>query len=60
MVGSAPYCDPDPEGNITAVFDLAVEFNVDVDFHLGQYCAFFFCLDYFNLFGIMVDSIISI
>ena len=35
VVGSAPYCDPDPEGNITAVFDLAVEFNVDVDFHLG-------------------------
>ena len=60
MVGSAPYCDPDPEGNITAVFDLAVEFNVDADFHLGQCCASFFCLDYFISFGIMVDSILSI
>ena len=36
-VGSAPYCDPDPEGNIRVVFDLAEEFKVDVDFHLDYH-----------------------
>lgn len=36
-VGSAPYCDPDPVANIRAVFDLAVEFNVLVDFHLDYH-----------------------
>ena len=34
VVGSAPYCDPDPVANIHLVFGLAAEFNVPVDFHL--------------------------
>ena len=33
-IGSAPYTDPDPEENIRIVFDLAREFDRDVDFHL--------------------------
>jgi cytosine deaminase len=33
-VGSAPYVDPQPENNIAAIFDLAKEFNLPVDFHL--------------------------
>jgi cytosine deaminase len=37
VVGSAPYCDPDPNANINAVFDLAQEFNVPVDFHLDYH-----------------------
>lgn len=34
VIGSAPYIDPEPERNIQLVFDLAEEFNCDVDFHL--------------------------
>jgi cytosine deaminase len=34
LIGSAPYVDPDPERNIGIVFDIAQEFNCDVDFHL--------------------------
>ena len=34
VVGSAPYTDPDPERNIAIVFELAEEFDCDVDFHL--------------------------
>ncbi|UBF26668.1 amidohydrolase family protein [Kovacikia minuta CCNUW1] len=33
-IGSAPYVDPDPEQNIRTIFDLAQEFDCDVDFHL--------------------------
>lgn len=33
-IGSAPYVDPDPKRNIEIVFDLAQEFNCNVDFHL--------------------------
>jgi cytosine/creatinine deaminase len=33
-IGSAPYVDPNPEENIRVVFDIAQEFNCDVDFHL--------------------------
>lgn len=36
-VGSAPYCDPQPQSNIGIVFDLAQEFNVLVDFHLDYH-----------------------
>ncbi|CAK0831665.1 unnamed protein product [Prorocentrum cordatum] len=37
-VGSAPYCDPDPAGNIRLVFALAAEFGVGgVDFHLDYH-----------------------
>ncbi len=34
VIGSAPYTDPDPEQNIRIVFDIAEEFDCDVDFHL--------------------------
>lgn len=34
VIGSAPYVDPDPHRNIQIVFDLANEFDCDVDFHL--------------------------
>ena len=34
VIGSAPYVDPNPEQNIRTVFDIAEEFNCDVDFHL--------------------------
>ncbi|KAM3093363.1 amidohydrolase family protein [Phormidesmis sp. 146-35] len=33
-IGSAPYVDPAPEQNIRIVFDIAQEFDCDVDFHL--------------------------
>lgn len=33
-IGSAPYVDPDPKRNIEIVFDLAQEFDCNVDFHL--------------------------
>lgn len=33
-IGSAPYVDPDPRRNIEIVFDIAEEFDCDVDFHL--------------------------
>ncbi len=33
-IGSAPYVEPDPHRNIEIVFDLAQEFDCDVDFHL--------------------------
>lgn len=33
-VGSAPYCDPQPERNIDIIFELGAEFNLPVDFHL--------------------------
>jgi cytosine/creatinine deaminase len=34
VIGSAPYVDPDPEQNIRIIFEIAQEFNCDVDFHL--------------------------
>lgn len=34
VIGSAPYIDPDPERNVKIVFDIAQDFNCDVDFHL--------------------------
>ncbi len=34
VIGSAPYVDPDPEQNIRTIFDLAQEFDCNVDFHL--------------------------
>lgn len=37
LVGSAPYVDPDPESNISTIFDLAEEFHVLVDFHLDYH-----------------------
>ncbi len=34
VIGSAPYVDPDPQRNIEVIFDIAEEFDCDVDFHL--------------------------
>lgn len=33
-IGSAPYIDPDPQRNVQLIFDLAQEFDCDVDFHI--------------------------
>ena len=33
-VGGVPYVDTDPRGQIDRVFELARDFNVDIDFHL--------------------------
>ena len=33
-VGAAPYTDSDPRGQIDRVFEMAREFDVDVDMHL--------------------------
>jgi cytosine/creatinine deaminase len=34
VIGSAPYVDPNPEKNIRLIFQIAQEYNCDVDFHL--------------------------
>ena len=34
VVGGCPYTDTDPRGQIERVFEMAREFDVDVDFHL--------------------------
>lgn len=34
VIGSAPYVDPDPQRNIQIIFEIAQEFDCDVDFHL--------------------------
>lgn len=34
VIGSAPYVDPDPVQNVRVIFEIASEFNCDVDFHL--------------------------
>lgn len=34
VVGAAPYTDSDPRGQIDRVFELACEFDVDIDMHL--------------------------
>ncbi|PWR04604.1 amidohydrolase [Meridianimarinicoccus roseus] len=34
VVGAAPYTDSDPHGQIDRVFELAREYNVDIDMHL--------------------------
>lgn len=34
VIGSAPYVDTDPEGNVRHIFDIAQEYDCDVDFHL--------------------------
>ena len=33
-VGAAPYTDSDPKGQIDRVFDIAQEFDIDIDMHL--------------------------
>ncbi|HEY9642357.1 MAG TPA: amidohydrolase family protein [Coleofasciculaceae cyanobacterium] len=34
VIGSAPYVDPDPQRNVQIIFEIAQEFDCDVDFHL--------------------------
>lgn len=34
VVGGCPYTDSDPRGQIERVFEMALEYDVDVDFHL--------------------------
>ena len=34
MVGAAPYTDSDPKGQIDRVFEIAREFDIDIDMHL--------------------------
>jgi cytosine/creatinine deaminase len=34
LIGGCPYTDPDPAVHIALIFDLAVKYNVAVDFHL--------------------------
>ncbi|ADO42793.1 amidohydrolase family protein [Ketogulonicigenium vulgare] len=34
VVGGCPYTDPDPVAHVSLIFDLAAEFNADVDFHI--------------------------
>lgn len=36
-VGSAPYCDTDPEANVALVFALAAEHSLPVDLHLDYH-----------------------
>ncbi|MGB3309752.1 MAG: amidohydrolase family protein [Nodosilinea sp.] len=33
-IGSAPYVDADPKANVQHIFDIAQEYDCDVDFHL--------------------------
>ncbi|AEQ50891.1 amidohydrolase family protein [Pelagibacterium halotolerans] len=33
QIGGCPYMDPDPTAHVTAIFDLAQDYNVAVDFH---------------------------
>lgn len=34
VVGAAPYTDTDPHGQIDRIFEMALEFDVDIDMHL--------------------------
>ena len=34
VVGGCPYTDSDPRGQIARIFDIAREYDVDIDFHL--------------------------
>ena len=34
LLGGCPYTDTDPKAQIDRLFDLAVQFDVDLDFHL--------------------------
>jgi cytosine deaminase len=35
-IGAVPYCDTDPRGQIDRIFEIAREFNVDIDMHLDM------------------------
>jgi cytosine deaminase len=34
VAGAAPYCDTDPHGQIARIFEMAREFDADIDMHL--------------------------
>jgi cytosine deaminase len=34
LIGGCPYTDSDPHGQIAQIFDLAIRYDVDIDFHL--------------------------
>jgi cytosine deaminase len=34
LIGGAPYVDSDPHGQIARIFDLAEQFDIDIDLHL--------------------------
>ena len=34
VVGAAPYTDSDPHGQIDRIFEIALEFDIDIDMHL--------------------------
>lgn len=36
VLGAAPYCDTDPVGQIDRIFEIAREFDVDIDMHLDM------------------------
>jgi cytosine deaminase len=36
VIGAVPYCDTDPRGQIDRVFELAREWDVDIDMHLDM------------------------
>jgi cytosine deaminase len=36
VIGAVPYCDSDPRGQIDRVFELAREWDVDIDMHLDM------------------------
>jgi cytosine deaminase len=36
VIGAAPYIDTDPRGQIDRIFDIAREFDVDIDMHLDM------------------------
>jgi cytosine deaminase len=35
-IGAVPYCDTDPRGQIDRIFEIAREFDVDIDMHLDM------------------------
>ena len=35
-IGAVPYCDTDPRGQIDRIFELAREYDVDIDMHLDM------------------------
>ncbi len=36
VIGAAPYCDTDPRGQIDRIFEIARDFDVDIDMHLDM------------------------
>lgn len=36
VIGAVPYCDRDPRGQIDRIFDIARDFDVDIDMHLDM------------------------